>query len=50
MFERRASVMLRAAIIGFGGIAKAHRRAYSELEKLGRAKLVCACDINPDIF
>ena len=42
--------MLRAAIIGHGEISKAHRKAFWELEKSGKAKLVCACDIDPDAF
>ena len=42
--------MLNAALIGFGGIAKSHRRAFKQLEDLGRARLVCAYDINPEAF
>ena len=42
--------MLNAALIGFGGIAKSHRRAFKKLEELGRAKLVCAYDVNPEAF
>ena len=42
--------MLNAGIIGFGGIAKAHRSAYANLEKQGKARLVCACDIDPEAF
>ena len=42
--------MLKAALIGFGGIAKAHRKAYANLKKQGVAQLVCACDIDPDAF
>lgn len=42
--------MLKAGIIGFGGIAKAHRSGYANLEKQGKAQLVCACDIDPDAF
>ena len=42
--------MLRAALIGFGGIAKAHRKAFAKLEEQGIATLVCAHDINPDAF
>ncbi len=42
--------MLKAGIIGFGGIAKAHRSAYANLEKRGVARLVCACDIDPEAF
>lgn len=42
--------MLKAAIIGFGGIAKAHRAGYADLEKRGIAKLVAAFDIDPLAF
>ena len=42
--------MLKAALIGFGGIAKAHRKAYANLEKRGIARLVCAYDIDPGAF
>lgn len=42
--------MLRAALIGFGGIAKAHRKAFTNLERRGIATLVCAHDINPKAF
>ena len=42
--------MLKAALIGFGGIAKAHRKAFLKLEALGIAKLVCAYDIEPTAF
>lgn len=44
-------VLLKAALIGFGGIAQAaHVPAYASLEKKGKAKLVAACDIDPDRF
>ena len=42
--------MLRAALIGFGGIAKAHRKAFAKLEEQGIATLVCAHDVNPKAF
>lgn len=42
--------MIRAALIGFGGIAKSHRRAFRMLEESGLAKLVCAYDVNPEAF
>ena len=42
--------MLKGGLIGFGGIARAHRKGYLNLEKLGKASLVAACDINPDAF
>ena len=43
--------MVRAAIIGFGGIAQSHKNAYLTLEKQGLpVKLVAVCDINPEKF
>ena len=42
--------MLNAAIIGFGGIAKAHKKGYDKLEKQGKAKLVAVCDIREEAF
>ncbi len=42
--------MLQAAIIGFGGIAAAHKNAYAQLEKEGKVKLVAAYDIREDAF
>lgn len=42
--------MLQAAIIGFGGIAAAHKNAYAQLEKEGKVKLVAAYDIRPEAF
>lgn len=42
--------MLKTGIIGFGGIAKAHRSGYANLEKCGKTQLVCACDIDPEAF
>ena len=42
--------MLRAALIGFGGIAKAHRKAFAKLEEQGIATLVCAHDVNPEAY
>ncbi len=42
--------MLQAAIIGFGGIAAAHKNAYSRLEKEGKVKLVAAYDIREEAF
>lgn len=43
--------MIKAAIIGFGGIAKAaHFPAYLQLEKEGLVKLVAVCDGSPDAF
>jgi len=40
--------MLKAALIGFGNIAKAHRKGYANLEKSGKVQLICACDIRPE--
>ena len=42
--------MLKAGIIGFGSISKAHRKGYLNLEKLGKVKLTCAYDIDPEAF
>ena len=42
--------MLKAALIGFGGITTSHRRGYYNLEKEGKVKLVAAYDINPNAF
>ena len=42
--------MLKAAIIGFGGIAQAHKNGYLKLEKEGKVKLVAAYDIRKEAF
>ena len=42
--------MLNAAIIGFGGIAKAHKKGYDKLEKDGKVRLVAVCDVRPEAF
>ena len=42
--------MLKAAIIGFGGIAKSHRKGYANLKAQNKVELVCACDIDPEAF
>ena len=42
--------MLKAGIIGFGGIAKAHRKAYANLKAQEKVELVAACDIDPEAF
>lgn len=42
--------MLRAAIIGFGGISKSHRKGYVNLKAQGKVELVCACDVDPEAF
>ncbi|MBE6757650.1 MAG: Gfo/Idh/MocA family oxidoreductase [Ruminococcaceae bacterium] len=43
--------MLKAGLIGFGGIVKGvHLPAYQALEAAGKVKLVAACDIRPEAF
>lgn len=43
--------MIKVALIGFGGIAKAaHYPPYLKLEKEGLAKLIAVCDICPERF
>ncbi len=43
--------MLHVGLIGFGGIAQAHRAAYEKLAKEGApVKLLAACDIDPEQF
>lgn len=42
--------MLKAAIIGFGGIARVHAQSYFELEKQGKVKLCAAYDVNEQSF
>ena len=43
--------MIRVAMIGFGGIAKSHKRGYENLAKQGApVELVAICDINPEQF
>lgn len=43
--------MLKIGIIGFGGIAQtAHLKAYSQLEKDGKIKVVAVCDASPERF
>ena len=43
--------MIRAAMIGFGGIAQSHKSSYLSLEKRGiPVKLVAICDIDPEAF
>ena len=37
--------MLKAVLIGYGGIAKAHQKGYTKLEKDGKVQLVAVCDI-----
>ena len=42
---------IRVAMLGFGGIAKSHKRAYELFEKEGTPiKLVAICDIDPEQF
>lgn len=43
--------MLKAAILGYGGIARAHRKGYEHLAEQGApVELVALCDINPKQF
>ena len=42
--------MLRAVIVGYGGISRAHKPCYEALEKEGKVCLVGACDIDPEAF
>ena len=43
--------IIRVAMIGFGGIAKSHKRGYEILAREGAPiKLVAICDINPEQF
>ena len=42
--------MLKVALIGFGGIAQAHKNGYATMEKLGKARLVAVCDIRKAAF
>ncbi|MBQ8140971.1 MAG: Gfo/Idh/MocA family oxidoreductase [Clostridia bacterium] len=42
--------MIKSVLIGFGGIAQAHRSGYSKLAKDGKIKLVAAYDICPERF
>jgi len=42
---------IRVAMLGFGGIAKSHKRGYELFEKEGTTiKLVAICDIDPEQF
>ena len=42
---------IKVAMLGFGGIAKAHKKGYEVFEKDGTPiKLVAICDINPEQF
>ncbi len=42
--------ILKAALIGFGGISKAHTKGYGILEAEGKVKLVAVCDICKEAF
>jgi predicted dehydrogenase len=42
--------MLKAAIIGYGGISAAHEKGYMRLEADGLVKLCAACDVREDAF
>lgn len=42
---------VKVAMIGFGGIAKSHKKGYEILTAQGAAvRLVAICDVNPDAF
>lgn len=45
-----SSSPLRVAIIGMGGFAAAHHKAFLQLETLGYARLVATCDPHPENF
>ena len=42
--------MKKVAMIGFGGIAQAHKNAHLRLEAEGKERLVAVCDITPSQF
>ena len=42
--------MLRAVIVGYGGISRAHKPCYERLEKEGKVRLVGAYDIDAEAF
>ena len=43
--------MLKVAILGYGGIARSHRKGYEQLaEQNAPVKLVALCDIDPQQF
>ena len=42
--------MLKAALIGFGGVVHAHKNGYLKLEQEEKVKLVAACDIRKEAF
>lgn len=42
--------MLNAVIVGFGGIARSHKKGYEILEKEGKVRLAAVCDIRSDVF
>lgn len=42
--------MLKICILGYGGIARAHKAGYTALKKKGKAKLVAVCDTDPARF
>jgi predicted dehydrogenase len=49
--RERWGIMLKAGIVGFGGIAQAHKSAYDLLEAKGLpVKLAAVCDIEPEKF
>lgn len=42
--------MLKAVIVGYGGISRAHKPGYEKLKKEGKVRLVAAYDVNPEAF
>ena len=42
--------MLKAVIVGYGGISRAHKPCYERLEKEGKVRLVGAYDIDAEAF
>jgi len=42
--------MINVAMIGFGGIAQAHKNAHLKMEAAGKERLVAICDITPEAF
>lgn len=48
--DKGDKIMLKAGLIGFGGIAQAHRKAYEHLAEQGKIELVCAYDIRQEAF
>ena len=42
--------MLNVVIVGFGGIARSHKKGYEILEKVGKARLAAVCDVRSEVF